>query len=261
MPSSPLPSARGPISEHLLEALRRSPDPASGGVRPSAADDLPDDPAADDDVQLALYLCYELHYRGLAGVADEWEWDPSLLALRGRLEQAFERAVRQMVTVPANVDPAGMDLALAALIRDDDAPALSSFVERKADEFTKVDVVKPGETRLGSTGGQRYDLWRIAWHGFEARPVTGGGEGSYTARYYRERATDRNLSDPHSLPLRLLSELGLVGCGCREIRGGPQAGHQQRLAGGGDTVGGGRQLGITGKRRISAHGQQGAINR
>lgn len=132
MPSPPLPSARGPISERLLDALRGDPGAASGALDPSVAADLPDDCAADDDAQLALYLCYELHYRGLEGVADEWEWNPTLLALRGRLEHAFEQAVRGMVTVPDDVDPAAMDLALAELIRADDAPALSSLVEREA---------------------------------------------------------------------------------------------------------------------------------
>lgn len=41
------------------------------------------------DVQLALYICYELHYRGFAGVDAGWEWNPGLLYLRGRLEELF----------------------------------------------------------------------------------------------------------------------------------------------------------------------------
>ena len=45
------------------------------------------------DVQLALCVCYELHYRGFAGVDAGWEWNPSLLHLRARLEQAFLSAV------------------------------------------------------------------------------------------------------------------------------------------------------------------------
>lgn len=132
MPSPPLPAPRGPISAHLLDALRRAPDAADGGVRVSIVDAIPSDCASDDDVQLALYLCYELHYRGLAGVSDLWEWNPSLLAVRGVLESAFEREVRRMAAVPADVDPAAMDLALAELVRNDDAPALSSFVERES---------------------------------------------------------------------------------------------------------------------------------
>jgi hypothetical protein len=47
-----------------------------------------------DDLQLALYCCYELHYRGFTGVADELEWDPVLLAFRGALERRFLGALR-----------------------------------------------------------------------------------------------------------------------------------------------------------------------
>ena len=35
------------------------------------------------DLQMALYMCYELHYRGFAGVDPTWEWNPGLLHLRG----------------------------------------------------------------------------------------------------------------------------------------------------------------------------------
>jgi len=49
------------------------------------------------DVQLTLYLCYELHYRGFADVDDGWEWNAGLLHLRGRLEELFLHAVRSDV--------------------------------------------------------------------------------------------------------------------------------------------------------------------
>ena len=48
------------------------------------------DAIIDEDLQLSLYCCYELHYRGLPGVSDDWEWEPCLLELRRRLEVAFE---------------------------------------------------------------------------------------------------------------------------------------------------------------------------
>ena len=86
-----------------------------------------------------------------------------------------------------------------------------SLVDRKLHEFQQLDSPAPGETRLGSTSGQRYDLWRIAWRDFRAAPAFGAGEGGYTVRYYRERATDRNLSTPHSLVMSTLGELGLPG--------------------------------------------------
>lgn len=61
------------------------------------------DPPTDDadpyglDLQLALYTCYELHYRGFAGVEPGWEWHPRLLQLRARFEAAFLAAVRRDV--------------------------------------------------------------------------------------------------------------------------------------------------------------------
>jgi hypothetical protein len=49
------------------------------------------------DLQLALYMCYELHYRGFAGVDPTWEWSPALLHLRAELERAFLAGVRRDV--------------------------------------------------------------------------------------------------------------------------------------------------------------------
>jgi len=125
---SVLPEARGEISEQLLGAL-------TGPVQSIAALACaePPDPLADDDLQLALYLCYELHYRGLPGVAAEWEWEPSLLGLRRELEASFEAALR--AAVPEREGPSTpqeMDLALGAVADADDAPSLSRFIERHA---------------------------------------------------------------------------------------------------------------------------------
>ncbi|MFI6350336.1 iron-containing redox enzyme family protein [Streptomyces sp. NPDC050560] len=84
-----LPAARGAVSAALLDALR-SPASAPPGARAAAGLD-----PYGDDLQLALYTLYELHYRGFAGVADEREWDPALLALRRGLEERFEAALRR----------------------------------------------------------------------------------------------------------------------------------------------------------------------
>jgi O-Antigen ligase len=86
----------------------------------------------------------------------------------------------------------------------------ATFAREKWDEFRTLDDTL-GPTRLTAAGGQRYDLWRIAWHDFESAPVQGTGAGSYPTTYYRERATDRNLDNPHSLLFTLLAETGLVG--------------------------------------------------
>ena len=82
-----LPTGRGPLSAFVLEHLNQPVHPLGPG--PAIADD----PRAGDDFHLALYVCYELHYRGFAGVDERWEWEPSLLELRRRLESAFEAAL------------------------------------------------------------------------------------------------------------------------------------------------------------------------
>jgi hypothetical protein len=124
-----LPEPRGDISELLLGDLQRAVHPLA--APPVAA---PADPLADEDLQLALYLCYEMHYRGLPGVADEWEWEPSLLALRRELEACFEVALHAAVPAPRVTPPAPeeMDLALRAVAEANDAPSLSRFLERHA---------------------------------------------------------------------------------------------------------------------------------
>jgi tetratricopeptide (TPR) repeat protein len=88
-----------------------------------------------------------------------------------------------------------------------------TYADEKVDEFTSLEADTTGDsgTRLGTVGGQRYDLYRIAWDQFRDQPLLGAGEGSYEFAYYRERRTDRNLNNAHSLPLSLLAETGFVG--------------------------------------------------
>jgi hypothetical protein len=122
-----LPAPRGPITELLLGELRGDPHQ----LGPPALQP-PHDPIADEDVQLALYLCYELHYRGLAGVDERWEWEPSLLALRFELEGCFERALREAVPPDGGDSPgAEIDLQLRE-IAEREGPSLATFVQRRA---------------------------------------------------------------------------------------------------------------------------------
>ena len=111
-----LPDPRGAVTELLLDALPRAVAPL-----PVA------EPTSDEDLHLALYLCYELHYRGLPGVDDRWEWEPELLALRGRwsaLRGAAARGDPRAQTADA------IDLALRAIERADGGPSLSKHLER-----------------------------------------------------------------------------------------------------------------------------------
>jgi heme oxygenase-like protein len=113
-----LPEPRGAVTDLLLSAL-------PGNVAPLE----PVAPTDEEDLQLALYLCYELHYRGLPGVDDRWEWEPSLLALRGTLEQRFEAELRRDVPLPQPRQE--MDVELRDLEAADEAPSLSRYLERE----------------------------------------------------------------------------------------------------------------------------------
>jgi hypothetical protein len=89
-----------------------------------------------------------------------------------------------------------------------------TFARHRWDEFRQLNAsTTTASTRLLSVGGQRYDLWRVAAKEFANSPVLGVGADNYAFGYYRERATNRNLSDPHSLLFSLISELGIVGTG------------------------------------------------
>ena len=57
------PDSRGPLTAVLLHELRSGPHRL-----PPIALPEPEDPLADEDLHLALYVLYELHYRGLDGV-------------------------------------------------------------------------------------------------------------------------------------------------------------------------------------------------
>lgn len=89
-----LPTAVGPLSAAVVEVLGERP-PRRQLTRISV-------PVIDSDpwgldLQLALYVCYELHYRGFHGVDPAWEWNPGLLHLRAQLEIAFLDAVTNEV--------------------------------------------------------------------------------------------------------------------------------------------------------------------
>jgi Iron-containing redox enzyme len=121
-----LPSPRGELSAFLIDALQQAPHELDLEVA------VPDVPLADEDLQLALYLCYELHYRGLPGVSERWEWSPSLLRVRAQLEEVFETAAHEAVpVVDLRTQSQEIDLALRA-IAEREGPSLSTYVRTRA---------------------------------------------------------------------------------------------------------------------------------
>lgn len=137
----PLPQPRGPLSQRLIALLQGDPltDPDGGDLLPPVPADRPGTaPLIDEDMQLTLWLAYELAYRGLDGVDDRWEWDPRMLALRAHCERLTERALRVGVAdrgLPgADARPSTVVDTLEELVAREDAPALSGFLMREAEK-------------------------------------------------------------------------------------------------------------------------------
>lgn len=121
--SGPIPPAgRGELSHAVLRTLR---------TRPGGEHALPTGGAVDgadpygEDLHLALYVCYELHYRGFRDADPGWEWNPELLGLRAGLERRFLDALR----TDTEAAPRSVDEAFAGiLVEPPDGKGLSHFL-------------------------------------------------------------------------------------------------------------------------------------
>ena len=125
----------GPLSALILAMLAEPPADSMRVRAPEALTELGEgvaEPLADRDLQLALYLCYELHYRGFAGVDPSWEWNPELLAARAVLEGRFGEALARAVP-PEEVEPGSVGDLLFGIEAEDDGPSLSRYIETSAD--------------------------------------------------------------------------------------------------------------------------------
>jgi hypothetical protein len=133
------PEPRGELSHFVLSALEHPPHELDHHPPATQADPLD----GDDDFHLALYALYELHYRGFDGVHADWEWDPSLLRVRARLERHFERALRDAIP-DERPAPAEIPRRLREVLDGAGGPSLSRFLETRAsaDQFREVLVHK-----------------------------------------------------------------------------------------------------------------------
>jgi hypothetical protein len=127
----------GPLSELVRELLSR---PRGDGEIPAgierAAEALSkavSEPLRDTDFQLALYMCFELHYRSFAGVDPDWEWSPGLLRIRAGLEKEFMRALGEELGPSGPVDPGAVGEHLFRLEAEDEGVSLSRYLETEAD--------------------------------------------------------------------------------------------------------------------------------
>ena len=120
----PVPCPRGPLSDYVVRRVRQ---PTAHEATPPVL--TVNDPLCDDDFALALYLAYELHYRSFGRTAEDLEWDPELLRFRRGLEQAFlGRLVEECGA--AHDLPLAIADELDVMLRSDDGPSLSAYMER-----------------------------------------------------------------------------------------------------------------------------------
>jgi heme oxygenase-like protein len=160
-----LPPVRGVWTEALyalLDSPGRSPAEASEVTELCESADTAADVLSDDDLQMALYLCYEMHYAGIEGVDERMEWSPVVLMFRGALEEAFEAAVRAIVP-PREGAPASVGDELQRLIRADDGPSLSRFAEFTAtDEQLREHVIHRSAYQLKEADPHSWAIPRLA---------------------------------------------------------------------------------------------------
>lgn len=99
---------------------------------------------------------------------------------------------------------------LAVLAVAVNAGAIAHRIHSQYEAFVNL-APRPNGLRLFSGGGDRYDYWRVAILEFRSDPIKGVGAGNYEWDYYLRRRTSETVTQPHSLELQTLAELGLVG--------------------------------------------------
>ena len=132
-----LPTERGPLSSALLATLIRTDLPPDLGHLEETLQEAfgaDADILFNEDLQLTLFVLYELHYSGFDSIREDWEWHPPLLALRKRIEERFEQRLKDAVGEVPHPAPNAQAVAdaLFEMTRAATGPSVSSFVARQA---------------------------------------------------------------------------------------------------------------------------------
>jgi hypothetical protein len=87
-----------------------------------------------------------------------------------------------------------------------------TWLKARWSEFATVHPTPAGDvSRFGTGTSNRYDYWRVSWQAFRAHPLGGVGSGAFSVPWFRARALDENVTDPHSWEAAALAETGVVG--------------------------------------------------
>jgi hypothetical protein len=190
--SPALPQPRGDLSRALSTALRNGSSFLLDTPQVSRADPY------GGDLQLALYMLYELHYQSFKGVDEEHEWNPALLAFRRALESRFLSALRADVQGRTSADEVIAEV----------------LVEPAADDGTSVSHYLQREGSLAHM--QEYAALRSLYHLKEADPhawviprLHGRAKAAMVAVEYDEFGAGRAENVHARLFADLMNDLGL----------------------------------------------------
>jgi hypothetical protein len=152
---APLPTPRGPLTHALIGAW------VAGTRVPSPDPELLDglDPLTDDDLHLALWCSYQLHYGGFHDLPDDLEWDAATLLARSTLEARFEAALRdEHATTVLPDDPV---IALRA-IAEWAGPGLASHLEADGERWQLEEfAIHRSAYQLKEADGHTWGLPRL----------------------------------------------------------------------------------------------------
>ncbi|MEV6400396.1 iron-containing redox enzyme family protein [Streptomyces sp. NPDC051907] len=201
-PHSPSPAAtaaaprlvegRGELSRAVTDALR-----SGGTLRYAPGEVLTADPYG-EDLQLALYLLYELHYRGFEGVDDAREWDPDLLRLRQAMEARFLDAMHtELSDAPQTVEDAFAPLLVEPV---DLSGSLSRYLETDGELW---------QLREYATLRSLYHLKEADPHAWAIPRLTGRAKAAFVAIEYDEFGAGRAERIHARLFADLMADLGL----------------------------------------------------
>ncbi|MFE3993723.1 iron-containing redox enzyme family protein [Streptomyces goshikiensis] len=183
---------RGELSGAVTRALR------SGGAPRYAPEALLKADPWGEDLQLALYLLYEPHYRGFDGVDDAREWDPELLRLRQALEARFLHALR---SEPSDA-PRSVEEAFAPLLVEpvDLSGSLSHHLETEGELW---------QLREYAALRSLYHLKEADPHAWVIPRLTGRAKAAMVAIEYDEFGAGRAERIHARLFADLMADLGL----------------------------------------------------
>lgn len=133
------------------------------------------------------------------------------LAHSDRLE--LGRTGRGVLNARAGLAAAGVAVLILVGALAVSERGVTGTAERQWEEFTSLKQDRqsdPGRV-LRSNSGNRWVWWREAVGAFSDKPLRGWGAGSFPLVHRRYRDDELAVRQPHSVPLQLLAETGLVG--------------------------------------------------